>query len=92
MTNTFFICPHCGNNREFLVITSSIRVIRQSPEVGLRTEESDSLPNLRGNDNYIECRLCLQKFEYDTAATIGKRYIQTALRLQKHSQHLPVVA
>ncbi len=92
MTSTFFICPHCGNNHEFLVITSNVRVIRQSPEVGLRTEESDPLPNLRENDNYIECRLCLQRFEYDTAANIGKRYIQTALRFQKYSQHQPVVA
>ena len=90
MANTFFICPHCGNNRGFIVVTSHFRVISQSPEAGIRTEESDPLPNLRKQDNYIECQVCLQRFEYDTAAKIGKRYIQTTLRLQKYAQHLAV--
>jgi len=35
------------------------------------------------NDNYIECQLCLERFEYDNAASIGKKYIQTTQRLQK---------
>lgn len=90
MANTFFICSHCGNNREFKVISSNFKVIKQSPELGIRTDESDPLPNLRKEDNYIECLVCLQRFEYDTAATIGKRYIQTTLRLKKHMQHLAV--
>ncbi len=88
MTNTFFICPHCGNNSEFIVITSHFRVIRQSPEVGIRTDESESLPNLRKEDNYIECQKCSQRFEYDSAVAIGKRYLQTTRRLQKYPQHL----
>ena len=87
MTNTFFICPHCGNNREFSVFTSHFRVISQSPEVGIRTEESDPLPNLRKEDNYIECQKWSQRFEYDSAVAIGKRYLQTTRRLQKYLQH-----
>ena len=87
MTNTFFICPHCGNNREFSVFTSHFRVISQSPEVGIRTEERDPLPNLRKEDNYIECQKWSQRFEYDSAVAIGKRYLQTTRRLQKYLQH-----
>lgn len=87
MTNTFFICPHCGNNREFTVFTSHFKVIRQSPELGIRTEQSDPLPNLRKQDNYIECLKCSQRFEYDSAVAIGKRYLQTTRRLQKYPQH-----
>ena len=81
--NTFFICPNCGNNKEFRVFASAFRDIRQSPELGIRIEESDALPNLRQADTYIECKLCFQRFEYDSAATIGKKYAQTSLRLRE---------
>ncbi|MBI2471444.1 MAG: hypothetical protein HYV59_09415 [Planctomycetes bacterium] len=81
--NTFFVCPNCGNDKEFKIFTSSFQVIRQSPELGKRVVESDVLPSLRQNDNYIECQLCFKKYEYDNAAAIGKKYIQTAQRLQK---------
>jgi hypothetical protein len=81
--NTFFVCPNCGNNKEFKIFTSNFQVIKQSPELGIRTEESDALPSLRHNDNYIECQSCFQRFEYDNAAAIGKKYIQTTQRLQK---------
>ena len=81
--NTFFVCPNCGNDKEFKIFTSNFQVIKQSPEHGKRIDESDVLPNLRQNDNYIECQLCLKRFEYDNAASIGKKYIQTAQRLNK---------
>ncbi|MEP9409918.1 MAG: hypothetical protein HRF42_00670 [Candidatus Brocadia sp.] len=83
ITKTFFICPNCGNNKEFKIFTSNFQVIRQSPELGTRTEESDILPSLRQNDNYIECQHCFQRFDYDNAATIGRQYIKTIQRLQK---------
>lgn len=87
MINTFFVCPHCGNNREFRVFTGSYRVIRQFLELGIQTEQSDPLPNLRKQDNYIECQKCSQRFEYDSAVAVGKRYLQTTRRLQKYPQH-----
>ncbi len=81
--NTFFVCPNCGNDKEFRVFTSSFRDIKQSPELGMRIEESDFLPNLRGVDAYIECKFCSQRFECDNTAAIGKKYIKTAQRLRK---------
>ena len=81
--NNFFVCPNCGNDKEFKIFTSNFQVIKQSPEHGKRIDESDVLPNLRQNDNYIECQLCIKRFEYDNAASIGKKYIKTAQRLQK---------
>lgn len=61
----------------------NFQVVKQSPELGIRTEESNILPSLRHNDNYIECQHCFQTFDYDNAATVGKKYIQTAQRLKK---------
>lgn len=87
--NTFFVCPTCGNNKEFKIFTSNFQVIKQSPELGKRIDESDVLPNLRHNDNYIECQLCLKKFEYDNAVTIGKKYLQTTQKLRKIEQTTP---
>ena len=83
MMNTYFVCPNCGNDKKFKIFTSSFQVVRQAPELGKRVDESDILPNLRQNDNYIECHLCFQRFEYENAATTGKKYIQTSLRLRK---------
>ncbi len=83
ITKTFFVCPACGNNKEFKIFTSNFQVVKQSPDMGIRTEESDALPSLRQNDNYIECPLCLERFEYDKASVIGKKYIQTTQKLQK---------
>lgn len=83
ITKTFFVCPGCGNDKEFKIFTSNFQVIKQSPEQGIRTEESNILPSLRQNDNYIECQHCFQRFDYDNAATIGKKYIQTTQRLRK---------
>ncbi|HLE86158.1 MAG TPA: hypothetical protein VI727_00680 [Candidatus Brocadiaceae bacterium] len=80
--STFFVCPNCGNDKEFKIFTGSFRAIRQSPESGARTEASGMLPNLRQKDNYVECQLCLKSFEYDSAAIIGKNYIQTIMKLQ----------
>lgn len=81
--DTFFICPNCGNNKEFRIFASAFRDIRQSPELGTRIEESDALPNLRQTDTYIECKLCFQRFEYDSASAIGRKYAQTSLRLRE---------
>jgi len=82
LMSTFFVCPNCGNDKEFKIFTGSFRAIRQSPESGARTEASGMLPNLRQKDNYVECQLCLKSFEYDSAAIIGKNYIQTIMKLQ----------
>ena len=49
--NTFFVCPNCGNDKEFKIFTSNFQVIKQSPELGKRIDESDVLPSLRQNDN-----------------------------------------
>ncbi len=89
MMNTFFVCTNCGNDKEFKIFTSNFRVIEQSPELGVRIKESDVLPNLQQKDNYIECQLCFRRFEYENAATIGKKYIQTSLRLRKMKCELP---
>ena len=83
LTNTFFICPKCGNVEKFRVFTSSVQVISQSPELKMRVEESDVMPNLRGYDNYIECQICFKKLEYDMAIDIGKNYIQKSIRLHR---------
>ena len=82
LMSTFFVCPNCGNDKEFKIFTGSFQAIRQSPESGARTEASGMLPNLRQKDNYVECQLCLKSFEYDSAAIIGKNYIQTIMKLQ----------
>ncbi len=78
---TFFVCPNCGNNKEFKIFTSNFQVIKQSPVLGIRTAETGVLPSLRQNDNYIECSLCSQRFEYEDAAAIGKKYLQETQRL-----------
>lgn len=75
-TNTFFVCPNCGNVRKFKIFTSNFQVIEQSPEMGVRIGESGVLPSLRQNDNYVECQLCFKKSDYDTVVDIGKRYMQ----------------
>ncbi|HHT9136040.1 MAG TPA: hypothetical protein ACFYEK_02220 [Candidatus Wunengus sp. YC60] len=81
--NTFFVCPNCGNDKEFRIFTSSFRDIKQSPELGMRIEESDVLPNLRETDTYVECKLCFQRFERGYVASVGKKYIKITQRLQK---------
>ena len=78
LTNTFFICPKCGNVEKFRIFTSSVQVVSQSSELKMRIEESNVMPNLRGYDNYIECQICFKKLEYDLAIDIGKKYLQTA--------------
>ena len=52
--------------------------------MGIRTEESSVLPSLRQNDNYVECPLCLERFEYDSASDIEKKHLQTTQNLKKH--------
>ena len=81
--NTFFVCPRCGNNKEFKIFTTNFQAIRQSPEIGRRVDESDLLPSLRQNDSYIECKCCFQRIEYDSAASTGRRYAQATQRLLK---------
>ena len=86
--DTFFICPNCGNNKEFRIFASAFRDIRQSPELGIRIEESDALPNLRQADTYIECKLCFQRFKCDSAAAVGEKYIKTTQRLERQNTPL----
>ena len=74
MLNTFFVCPECGNAEKFKVFTGNFQIVRQSAE-GVRIYESGVMPNLRENDNYIECQLCSKRSEYYLAADIGKNYI-----------------
>ncbi len=74
--NTFFVCPKCGNDKEFNIFTSNFQAIKQSPELGKRIDESDVLPSLRHNGTYVECKCCFQRIEYDSAASTGKKYIQ----------------
>ena len=81
--NTFFVCPNCGNDKEFRIFTSSFRDIKQSPELGMRIEEGDALPNLRETDTYVECKFCFQRFECDSVAAVGEKYIKTTQRLRK---------
>ncbi len=83
LTNTFFICPKCGNVEKFRVFTSNVQVISQSSELKTRIEESNVMPNLRGYDNYIECQMCFKKLEYDLAIDIGKNYLQKSIRLHR---------
>lgn len=87
--NTFFVCPKCGNDKEFHIFTSSFQAIKQSPELGRRVDESDVLPSLRYNDTYIECKCCFQRIEYDSAAATGKKYIQMTQRLLKAKHTMP---
>jgi hypothetical protein len=81
--NTFFVCPNCGNDKGFKIFMSNFQAIKQSPELGKRIDESNVLPNLRQDDNYVECQLCLKKFEYDNAVNTGKKYIQAIQKMQK---------
>jgi len=83
ITNTFFVCPNCGNVKKFKVFTSNFQVIEQSPEMGVRVGESGVLPSLRQNDNYVECQLCLKKSDYDMVVDIGKRYMQETQGMKK---------
>lgn len=71
IANKFFACSQCGNKKKFSVFTNSFRTIEQSPELGIRIESS-VLPNLRENDNYVECQLCSPRFDYNSAPLAGK--------------------
>lgn len=79
----FFVCPNCGNVKNFRVFTSNFQVVKQSPEMGIRIDESDVMPSLREDDNYIECQMCFKKLEYDLAIDIGKKYLQKSIRLRR---------
>ena len=49
----------------------------------MRIDESDAMPSLRENDNYIECQTCFNKLEYGIAIDIGKKYIQMTKRFRR---------
>lgn len=83
LASIFFVCPNCGNVKNFRVFTSNFQVVKQSPEMGIRIDESDVMPSLRENDNYIECQRCFKKVEYGRAVDIGKKYIQVTKYLRK---------
>ncbi len=79
-TNKFFVCPNCGNVKKFKVFTSNFQIIIQSPELGIRMDESGVLPNLKQIDNYVECQLCFKKSEYDKAIDLGEKYVKNISR------------
>lgn len=79
-TNKFFVCPNCGNVKKFKVFTSNFQIIIQSPELGIRMDESGVLPNLKQIDNYVECQLCFKKAEYDKAIDLGEKYVKNISR------------
>ncbi len=81
LASTFFVCPNCGNVKNFRVFTSNFQVVKQSPEMGIRIDESDVMPSLREDDNYIECQMCFKKLEYDLAGDIGKKYLRVTKKL-----------
>ncbi len=81
--NTFFVCPECGNDKDFKIFTSNFQVVRQAPELGVRVDASVALPNLRPHDNYIECIRCLKRYEYNEAVTNGQRYVQAIRKLKQ---------
>lgn len=83
LASIFFVCPNCGNVKNFRIFTSNFQVVKQSPEMGIRIDESDVMPSLRENDNYIECQRCFKKVEYGRAVDIGKKYIQVTKYLRK---------
>ncbi|HHT9114595.1 MAG: hypothetical protein HZA47_04275 [Planctomycetes bacterium] len=83
LASIFFVCPNCGNVKNFRAFTSNFQVVKQSPEMGIRIDESDVMPSLREDDNYIECQMCFKKLEYDLAIDIGKKYLQKSMRLYK---------
>ncbi len=81
--NTFFICPECGNDKDFKIFTSNFQIVRQSPELGRCIDASSALPNLRQHDNYIECVPCLKRYDYNDAVTNGRRYVRAIGRFKK---------
>lgn len=83
LTDTFFICPNCGNAKKFKIFTSNFQVVYQSPEIGKRIDESSVMPSLRENDNSIECQRCFKRVEYGKAIDIGKRYVQVNKKLRE---------
>lgn len=82
LTSIFFVCPNCYNTKKFRIFTSNFQVVKQSPEMGIRIEESDTLPSLREGDNYVECQQCFTKLAYDMAIVVGRKYIQQTKRFQ----------
>ncbi len=82
-TSAFFVCPDCGNVKKFRIFTSNYQFVNQSPEMGMRIDESNVMPSLRENDNYVECPLCLKKLEYDIAVDISKKYLQVSRKLSR---------
>ncbi|MFO0792606.1 MAG: hypothetical protein U0586_00935 [Candidatus Brocadiaceae bacterium] len=77
-TNKFFVCSYCGNVEKFKIFTSNFQVIKQSQETGMCVDKSGVLPNLRQNDNYVECQKCFKKSEYEAAIDLGRQFIEQA--------------
>lgn len=76
VSSTFFVCQNCGNTKKFRIFRSSFQVIEQSPELGICVNKSSVLPNLRRDDNYVECLLCHEKSEIENAVDTGRKYVQ----------------
>ena len=69
--------------KNFESLRVAFEILNSPPELGMRVEESDVLPNLRETDTYVECKFCSQRFECDSAAAVGKKYIKTTRSLEK---------
>lgn len=80
IVDTFFVCSNCGNRKIFKIFTSNFQIIEQSPELGIRIE-SGVLPNLREEDNYIECQSCSKIFDYNSAMATSKIYTKKTKEL-----------
>ncbi len=76
VSSVFFACQNCGNTKKFRIFRSTFQIVEQSSELGICVNKSSILPNLRQNDNYVECLLCQKKSEFENAADIGKKYIK----------------
>ena len=81
--NKFFVCPNCGNVKKFKIFMSNFQVVEQSPELGVSINKGGILPNLRQNDNYVECQICFKKSDYDMALDNGKKYVQDTQKTSK---------
>lgn len=82
-TREFFVCAHCGNTEVFKVFTGNFQVVVQSLEKGARIDQSNVLPSLRMEDNFVECQSCRRKTEYEEALFLGEKYIKKHQKLLK---------
>lgn len=89
-TDKFFVCPYCGNVEKFKIFTSNFQVVKQSQEMGICIDKSGVLPNLRQNDNYVECQQCFKKSDYEEAVDRGRKFIEHIQKFRLAKDPVPV--